>query len=170
MSQPRKSAILKSAIKTGSGPPASATRVWLILWKATRAIEQNAISSISQLGLGYSDFAVLEMLLHKGPQSVNVIGKKVFLASGSITAAVDRLEAKKLVRRTCDPADLRARIVQLTGSGHRLAARAFRRHAGDMEKTLAKLTPNERIDLVRLLKKAGLWAESRLETHQRASK
>src|ERR1700731_3573363 len=111
MTRQPKSAAPQSAIKTSSTPPASATRVWLVLWKATRAIEQNAISSITRLGLGYSDFAVLEMLLHKGPQTVNVIGKKVLLTSGSITSAIDRLEAKKLVRRTDDPADKRARIV-----------------------------------------------------------
>jgi MarR family 2-MHQ and catechol resistance regulon transcriptional repressor len=44
----------------------NATHVWLILWKAARAVEQNAISSVSGLGLGLSDFAVLEALLHKG--------------------------------------------------------------------------------------------------------
>jgi MarR family 2-MHQ and catechol resistance regulon transcriptional repressor len=45
---------------------------------------------------------------------VNVIGKKVLLSGGSITAAVDRLESKKLVRRTANTANLRACIVQLT--------------------------------------------------------
>jgi MarR family 2-MHQ and catechol resistance regulon transcriptional repressor len=58
---------------------------------------------VSALGLGGSDFAVLEVLLHKGPEPVNIIGKKVLLTSGSITAAVDRLESRKLVRRTADP-------------------------------------------------------------------
>jgi MarR family 2-MHQ and catechol resistance regulon transcriptional repressor len=52
----------------------------------------------------------LEVLLHKGPQPVNVIGKKALL-SGSITAAVDRLESKKLVWRSANTADLGARIV-----------------------------------------------------------
>src|SRR4051794_4953456 len=58
-----------------------ATRVWLILSRAGRAVEQNAMASISGLGLGLSDFAVLELLLHKGPQPVSVIGKKVLLSS-----------------------------------------------------------------------------------------
>ena len=53
-----------------------ATRVWLVLWKAAHAIEQNATQSLSALGLGRSDFAVLEVLLHKGPQPVNIIGRK----------------------------------------------------------------------------------------------
>ena len=141
---------------------ASATRVWLILWKAARALEQNAIGSIAGLDLGLSDFAVLEVLLHKGPQPVNVIGKKVLLTSGSITAAVDRLEARKLVQRTADPNDRRSRIVQLTDAGKRLIEDTFERHHTDMEEAMAVLGASERIELVRLLKKVGIWAEARL--------
>jgi MarR family 2-MHQ and catechol resistance regulon transcriptional repressor len=141
----------------------AATRVWLVLWKAAHAIEQNAIRSVSALGLGGSDFAVLEVLLHKGPQPVNIIGKKVLLTSGSITAAVDRLESRKLLRRTADPKDGRSRIVQLTKTGRHLIERAFKKHAMDMEETMAILRSGERVELVRLLKKVGMWAAARLD-------
>lgn len=90
--------------------------------------------SLSALGLGHSDFAVLEVLLHKGPQPVNVIGKKVLLTSASITAAVDRLESRKLVQRRADSKDRRSRIVQLTKTGRHLIERAFQKHAIDMRK------------------------------------
>lgn len=141
----------------------AATHLWLVLWKAAHAIEQNAMRSVSALGLGSSDFAVLEVLLHKGPKSVNVIGKKVLLTSGSITAAVDRLESRKLVRRTTDLTDGRGRIVQLTKAGRRLIERAFQKHAMDMEETMAVLRSGERAELVRLLKKVGMWAAARLD-------
>jgi MarR family transcriptional regulator, 2-MHQ and catechol-resistance regulon repressor len=140
--------------------------VWWVLRKATHAIEQNAVRSVSALALGLSEFAVLEVLLHKGPLPVNVIGKKVLLTSGSITAAVDRLESKKLVRRTAGTGDLRARIVQLTAMGRGSIKRAFQQHAIDMEETMAVLRSSERTELVRLLKKVGMWAAARLEgTH-----
>ena len=135
---------------------ARATHVWLVLWKAARAVERNAIASISGLGLGLSDFAVLELLLHKGTQPVNVIGKKILLTSGSITTAIDRLESRKLVNRTLHPEDRRARLVQLTTKGKRLIEAAFRQHALDMEETMAGLKPGERIELIRLLKKVGM--------------
>ena len=138
------------------------THVWLVLSKASRAVERNALNSISSLGLGLSDFAVLELLLHKGPQPVNVIGKKVLLASGSTTAAVDRLEVRGLVERTPDPDDRRSRIVKLTASGREVIEKAFAQHAKDIEETMAVLKPAERRELARLLKKVGLWAEARL--------
>jgi MarR family 2-MHQ and catechol resistance regulon transcriptional repressor len=144
----------------------AATHVWLVLWKAAHAIEQNAMRSVSALGLGSSEFALLEVLLHKGPQPVNVIGKKVFLTSGSITAAVDRLESRKLVRRTADLRDGRGRIVQFTKAGRRLIERAFQKHESDMEETMAVLRSGERAELVRLLKKVGMWAAARLDDKQ----
>ena len=111
------------AIRVQNPSREAATHVWLILWKAFQAIGQNASRSVSELGLGQSDFAVLEVLMHKGPQPVNVIGRKVQLTSGSITAAVDRLESRKLLRRTADAKDGRSRIVQLTGKGRHLIER-----------------------------------------------
>jgi MarR family transcriptional regulator, 2-MHQ and catechol-resistance regulon repressor len=145
---------------------ASGTHVWLVLWKAARAVEQNAMNSVSGLDLGLSDFAVLEVLLHKGPQPVNVIGKKILLTSGSITTAIDRLELRKLVQRTPHPEDQRARIVRLTGQGKQLIEDAFRQHALDMEETMAVLTPGERRELTRLLKKVGIFAAARLNNRK----
>jgi MarR family 2-MHQ and catechol resistance regulon transcriptional repressor len=154
------------AIPVSSSRREAATRVWLVLWKAAHAIQQSAARSVSALGLGHSDFAVLEVLLHKGPQPVNIIGRKVLLTSGSITAAVDRLESRKLLRRTADPKDGRARIVWLTKTGRHLIERAFQKHAMDMEETMAVLRSGERVELVRLLKKVGMWAAARLDDNE----
>lgn len=140
----------------------SGLHIWLILWKAQRAVEQNALRSIAGLDLGLSEFAALELLLHKGPQPVNTIGKKVMLTSGSITSAIDRLEAKELVRRTPHPTDQRARLVELTSKGHSLIECAFRRHRLDMEETAAALSKTERRELMRMLKKWGKSAAERL--------
>jgi MarR family 2-MHQ and catechol resistance regulon transcriptional repressor len=103
------------------------------------------------------------VLLHKGPQPVNVIGKKILLTSGSITTAIDRLESRRLVHRTPHPEDQRARLVQLSEKGERLIRCAFRQHALDMEETMAVLPPSDRVELVRLLKKVGTFAAGRLD-------
>jgi MarR family 2-MHQ and catechol resistance regulon transcriptional repressor len=136
-------------------PDTSGVHVRLVLWKAERAMEDVDRRSIEKLGLGLSDFAVLEMLLHKGPQPVNTIGAKVLLTSGSITAAVDRLEARGLVRRGNDPKDRRARIVHLTRAGRKLIACAFAEHSRTMEEAVGVLSVGERATLARLLKKLG---------------
>src|SRR6478752_4257120 len=108
--------------------------VWLVLMKAHRSLQRHAAASIASLDLGLSDFVVLEMLLHKGPMKVNDIGRKVDLTSGSITTAVDRLEARGLVSRELNPEDSRSRIVQLTAKGRTLIRTAFAAHAASLEK------------------------------------
>src|SRR5436190_2924478 len=87
---------------------ASGTHLWLVLMKAHRALQRLATRSIRSSGAGLSDFAVLEMLLHKGPQPVNAIGRRIALTSGAITTAVDRLATRGLVTREADPGDRRA--------------------------------------------------------------
>jgi MarR family transcriptional regulator, 2-MHQ and catechol-resistance regulon repressor len=135
--------------------------LWLVLWKAYEAIRRHADRHIRSLGLGFSDFAVLEVLMHKGPTPVNTIGELVHLTSGSITAAIDRMEQKKLVARCTDPSDRRARVVHLTEGGRKLIECAFQDHAVAMEAATSGLTPEERSEAVALLKKLGLSAEGK---------
>jgi len=133
--------------------------VFLVLWKASSAVQAYAEKSISELEMCGSDFAVLEALLHKGPLPVNEIGKKVLLTSGSITVAVDRLETKGLVERRAHGTDRRARIVHLTKEGRKLITRVYADHAGDMERLASSsLTRAERKTLIHLLKKIGYEA------------
>jgi len=140
------------------------THVWLVLMKAHRSLQRHAAASIASLDLGLSDFVVLEMLLHKGPMKVNDIGRKVDLTSGSITTAVDRLQARGLVSREINREDSRSRIVQLTAKGRTLIRTAFAAHAARMEKATGGLNIKERTELVALLKKLGLDAQARLGT------
>jgi MarR family transcriptional regulator, 2-MHQ and catechol-resistance regulon repressor len=132
-----------------------ATHVFLILWKTYRAMLAKADESKKHVGLGDSDFRVLEVLLHKGPLAVNVIGEKVELTTGSITTAVDRMESKWLVVRKNHPEDRRVRIVELTPKGRRLIEKAYAQHEIDMEKAMKVLSREDRASLVDLLKRLG---------------
>jgi MarR family transcriptional regulator, 2-MHQ and catechol-resistance regulon repressor len=144
--------------------PTTGVHLWLILWKAYSVLHCHAVRDIRRLSLGFSDFAVLELLLHKGPTPVNTIGSKLRLASGSITAAVDRLERKQLVERRGNPDDRRARVVHLTETGSQLISCAFAAHAKAMEQAVDGLTPEEREQAVALLRKLGRRAQELLES------
>jgi MarR family 2-MHQ and catechol resistance regulon transcriptional repressor len=110
-----------------------------------------------------TDFSVLELLLHKGPLPVNTIGKRVFITSGSITTAVDRLESVKLVERRDDPHDRRVRVVALTEKGKRLIEEKFAEHVKDMETAFSALDAEEIAALQALLRKLGKGAEKMLQ-------
>src|SRR5213594_437765 len=142
---------------------ASGTHLWLVLMKAHRTLERLATRSIESSETGLSDFAVIEMLLHKGPQPVNAIGRRVELTSGAITTAVDRLESRGLVTREAHPSDRRARIVRLTAAGKEQAAKIFAGHKAAMDVAASALSKTERATLIALLKKLGTSAGSRAE-------
>src|SRR6266571_4938672 len=116
---------------------------WLVMMKAMQAITRCALADLEKSRLGDSDFRVLEVLLHKGPLPVNVIGPKVFLTPGSISTAVDRLFSKGLVTREENPEDRRIRLVALTESGKAFILPIYRKHVEDIRQVFADITPSE---------------------------
>lgn len=144
------------------GNPAT-DHVWVVMMKAMRALTRYAAAGIEETGLGLSDFAVLEVLLNKGPLPVNTIGPIVDLTPGSISIAVDRLFAKGLVTRVESAEDRRVRIVALTPRGKDLIVPAFRKHSGQMKRVFSELSADELDGLEVALKKLGRRAAALLE-------
>src|SRR5213594_3072499 len=154
---------MKRAATRKRAADVSGTHLWLVMMKAHRALERLAIQSIESSEVGLTDFAVMEMLLHKGAQPVNEIGRRVKLTSGAITTAVDRLESRALVTREAHPNDRRARIVRLTATGEEQAAKIFAGHKAAMDVAASALSKTERATLIELLKTLGTSAGSRAE-------
>lgn len=141
------------------GEDLSGTHIYLVLMRARRALAEHAKASLAMMDLGFSDFRILEALLHKGPQLVNHLGRRIELSSGAITAAVDRLEDRGLVARDADTRDARACVVSLTRKGRALIEKAFAAHKKRLDVTAAPLSTSERRRLLALLKKLGRYAE-----------
>ena len=149
--------------------PVEAPRLWLVLARCHRALNRIAERSIEETGLGLTDFAALEALLHKGPLTITEIHGKVPLALGSMTAAIDRLEKKGLIIRTAARDDRRAKVLKLTAEGKRVVENAFGRHATQLESAMTVLNQSEKRVLHGLLKKLGLFAAGTLpESDQQA--
>lgn len=144
--------------------PVTGMHVFLVLWKAFRAIEIIDKKSISSLGLGgHSDFAILEMLSTKGAMPINAIGKKVGLTSGSITTAMDRAESKGWVERSYDKDDRRVVLANLTAEGNKIIKNKMPQHAAALERASEVLSEDEKTTLISLLKKLGYHAQ---ENHE----
>jgi MarR family 2-MHQ and catechol resistance regulon transcriptional repressor len=140
----------------------SGIHVWLVLMKAHHSLVRLAERSIVSLEMCISDFAVLEVLLHKGSPSVGEIGRRVDLTSGSITTAIDRLEQRGLVARAAHASDRRARVVHLTPDGKARITKEFAMHKDAMDRVAQGLSKTERGTLIELLKTLGTTAERQL--------
>ena len=130
-----------------------AIRLFLVLQKTYRTMLSICEESKKRMDLGDSDFRVLEALLHNGSLPVNVLGKMIDLTTGSITTAVDRMEAKWLVARKNHPDDRRIRLVELTAKGRRLVEKASLQYSIDMDAAVSALSRGEQAKLIELLKR-----------------
>lgn len=139
-----------------------APQLWWVMARSHHAVRLLAERSITNTGLCLTDFAALEALLHKGPLTISEIQDKVMLASGSMTAAIDRLEKRGMVVRKSTSRDRRARIVQLTPEGKRVAAGYFEQHATDLEDLMSVLSRKEKRQIYASLRKLGLFAQQKL--------
>lgn len=133
----------------------TAQRLWMVLSRCTRTLTFVAEDSIAGSGLGVTDFMVLEALLHKGPLTITEIQEKVLLASGSMTAAIDRLERQGWLVRTAAAGDRRARVLELTREGRAVIRAAFAQHAKDLEAAVEVLSASEREQFYGLARKLG---------------
>ena len=140
----------------------SGIHTWLVLMKAHRTLTRHAVRSIETVDMGLSDFAILEALLHKGPQAVSELGRRIDLTSGSMTTAIDRLETRRLLRRTDHTTDRRAWVIRLTPEGKALITKVFARHRDAMERAMRGISRAERATLTNLLKRLGTTAEEQL--------
>lgn len=132
-------------------------KVFIALSRAHRSVMDVSHKSIQAYGLNPTEFAVLELLYHKGTQSLQQIGEKILIASGSITYVVDKLEKKKLVQRKNCPNDRRVIYAYLTELGTQVISDIFPNHERVIHDSLHMLTGQEKDDLLQLLKKVGKY-------------
>lgn len=134
-------------------------KLLIVLSRANRAVMDRVTEDIRSHGLNPTEFAVLELLYHKGDQPIQHIGRKVLLASGSITYVVDKLEGKKLLERKACSKDRRVTHAVITEKGKELMDEIFPRHEKAVDEIFGGLDPKEKVTMITLLKKLGFYAE-----------
>ena len=90
-----------------SEPVSSALKLWVVMNRAVQSIERHLRRQVEAHGLGFTEFAVLEVLYHKGAQPIGEIGSRILLTSGSMTYVIDKLEQRGLLRRAPSATDRR---------------------------------------------------------------
>ncbi|WP_224753835.1 MarR family winged helix-turn-helix transcriptional regulator [Paenibacillus terricola] len=136
-----------------------ALNLYIALSRASQWVNAHADRDIRRHGLNRTEFGVLELLYHKGPQPIQQIGSKVLMSSGNITYVVDKLEKKQFVTRRTSTEDRRLIYAEITEEGKQFIERVFPKHAEVINQALAGLTQEERTAASGLLKKLGKHAQ-----------
>lgn len=137
-------------------------KLLVVLSRAAQSVRKGIEADVRRYGLNVTEFGVLELLYHKGDQPIQKIRGKILMASSSTTYVVDQLEKKKwLIRKPC-PTDRRVTFASLTNKGTELMKRIFPEHREAVNALFAGLTAPEKQELIRQLKKLGLFAAKEL--------
>ncbi|PSL51004.1 MarR family 2-MHQ and catechol resistance regulon transcriptional repressor [Salsuginibacillus halophilus] len=146
-----------------SSPEPSSLKLWIVLSRAHQSVLDEVKQDIKHHNMNLTEFAVMELLHHKGPQQIQHIGAKILISSGSITYVVDKLEKKGwLYRKPCD-SDRRVIYTHITDEGARVIDEMFPEHEKRIEEIFSALSSEEQEHLYSLLKKVGFSLTQSLE-------
>jgi len=133
-------------------------KAFTVLFRAYQTIQDATKRDLLQYDLNQTEFSVLEFLYHHGEQPIQVIGKKILIASSSITYVIDKLEQKSFVYRRACPKDRRVTYVLLTYEGQVLMEEIFPKHGQKINEIFEVLNQQEMDTMILSLKKVGLNA------------
>lgn len=126
--------------------------------RSYQAIGQGVRPHLVQHGLGMTEFAVLEVLYHKGPLSLGEIRDRILVTGASTTYVVKNLERRGLMRRRPCADDQRIVFGELTPKGRALMDDVFPAHVDRLRHVTAGLSASEKRAAARLLRRLSQHA------------
>lgn len=126
-----------------------------LLRAVNRRAEKLANQELAKFDLTSTQFRTLTYLSHQPPLTVRQCDLEVFFSKSNpaVTGILNNMEQKDLIRRVCNPADGRSKVLEITEKGLALLPQldAYR---GWMDKLLTEnMTEEEIAILIVLLKK-----------------
>jgi len=111
------------------------------------------LAHFETMDLAPLQFAALEFISNAGGRSQTEIAERIGTAPSVLVAPLERLERRRLIKRTRDPRDRRRAVVGITPEGTKLLLRARAEVTLVEEKLMDGLDPWERGQLIDLLRK-----------------
>ena len=139
----------------GAAAPDRAATLQLViaLARAYQAIEQGVRPPLAKQGLGMTEFAVLEVLYHKGALPLGELRDRILVTGASTTYVVKKLEDRGLMRRRTCADDQRVTFGELTAKGRALIDEVFPEHVDRLREILGGLSVSEKQAATRLLRR-----------------
>jgi DNA-binding MarR family transcriptional regulator len=123
--------------------------------RVERLVQARLAEVFDANGLESWEFDVLATLRRSGAPYRLTAGQlleQTMVTSGAMTNRIDRLEARRLVRRSKSPTDARLVLVELTANGRRTVDRVVEHHAVNESGIVAALSPRQRTAIIDALR------------------
>ena len=103
-----------------------------------------------RFGLGATDMKALDLIQSEGPTTPSELADRMGFARASITAMIDRLEAKRLLRRVAHPNDGRRLVVEFDPAAIQALAPIY----GPFFESLAEMVEDYTVAELRVVERA----------------
>ncbi len=141
----------------------SRIKAFTVFIKSSQSVQKLIKQDFLKKDINLNEYAVMELLYHKGDQPIQAIGRRILLGTGSITYVIDKLEDKGfLYRRPC-PKDRRKMFACITESGKGYMDTRVVEQEGLINSIFDEWNDDEVEDAINLLKRIDTRAESLLE-------
>jgi MarR family transcriptional regulator, 2-MHQ and catechol-resistance regulon repressor len=137
---------------------AATLQLVIALGRSVQAVERGVRPHLADCGLGLTEFAVLEVLYHKGGLPLGEIRDRILVTGASTTYVVKKLEERGLMRRRTSAEDQRVVFGELTPKGRALMDKVFPAHVGRLRAVMAGLSAPEKRAAARLLRRLSQHA------------
>ena len=140
------------------GDRAATLQLIIALGRALQALERTVRPHLTQSGLSLTEFAVLEVLYHRGALRLGEIRDRILVTAASTTYVVRKLEERGLMRRRTCAEDSRVVFGELTAKGRTLIDEVFPAHVERLQQAMAWLSVSQKRETSRLLRALILHA------------
>lgn len=136
-------------------PNSAALKLFVVLSRAFNSVNRHAEADAVENGFTLTEWAILEVLYHRGPLLLGDVQRRILVSSGGITYLIDRLERRGLLERRACASDRRARYAALTQAGEQMVRELFPKHVERIEQAMSGLTAAEQRQCSSLLRDLG---------------
>jgi MarR family transcriptional regulator, 2-MHQ and catechol-resistance regulon repressor len=142
-------------------PPPSPEAVFRAMNLASKTLPHYFNKAFGMVDLRLTEFSVLQQLSESGPTPMVRLSDENLVTKAAVTAIIDAMETKGLVRRVRDSPDRRVVNIQMTPAGKKLFVVARRRHQEIVTSFVSSLEADELRALFRAFEKLIRFMEEK---------
>lgn len=138
-------------------------KAFTVFIKSSQSVQKLIKQDFLKKEINLNEYAVMELLYHRGDQLIQSIGRRVLMGGGSITYVIDKLEDKGFLYRKPCPEDRRKMFACITDAGSEYMETRVEEQEALINTIFDEWDDSEVEDAINLLKRIGIHAESLLK-------
>lgn len=127
-------------------------KILIALHRIVNAVDSKTIKLVKSYGLSIGQFAVLEVLYHKGEMTVGQVQKKILSSTGTMPVIIKNLEKRQLISHKEDENDKRKCLLYITDKGRDLISEVFPKNKELIIDYFKTMKTSEKKEFLRLIK------------------